>query len=129
MRQASSPGDGGPAEQDSFLDDFLLTVLEQKDRLADEVHSLNCAFADAKAQLGMTELEKERLQAELRAVGRRSTTPAEDGGGGGAVGAGGAGGGGRAGPLGGGGAGVGGGGGRWRRWRPSVTRWRGSCGR
>lgn len=36
----------------AFMDDFLLTVLEQKDRLADELHSLNneCVLASARRQ-------------------------------------------------------------------------------
>ena len=56
----------------AFMDDLLLTVLEQKDALADELHSLSNEFLKLKARLGMSEFEKEKLEAESRAQKRRS---------------------------------------------------------
>jgi hypothetical protein len=80
----------------AFMDEFLLTVLEQKDRLADQLHSLNSEYAKMKARLGMTEFEKEKLEAASRAqTRRRGSSLVEEvggsigggGGGGGGVGA------------------------------------------
>ena len=51
--------------------DFLISVLEQKDQLADQLYTLNNAYADVKARLGMAEFEKEKLQAESRAAARK----------------------------------------------------------
>ena len=53
------------------LQDFLISVLEQKDQLADQLYTLNNAYADVKARLGMAEFEKEKLQAESRAAARK----------------------------------------------------------
>eukprot|EP00040_Diaphanoeca_grandis_P031090 m.185260 g.185260 ORF g.185260 m.185260 type:complete len:884 (-) comp32225_c0_seq1:569-3220(-) len=58
----------------AFMDDFLISVLEQKDQLADKLYTLNNAYADIKAKLGMAEFEKEKLLAESRAANRRSGT-------------------------------------------------------
>jgi hypothetical protein len=35
----------------AFMDDFIITVLEQKDQLADELHARNNAYAEIKAQV------------------------------------------------------------------------------
>lgn len=56
------------------MDEYLLSVLEQKDKLADELHSLNSEYARLKARLGMSEFQKEKLQAASRAQMRRSPT-------------------------------------------------------
>lgn len=49
------------------MDDYLISVLEQKDQLADELHARTNAYAEIKAKLGMAEFENERLLAEVRA--------------------------------------------------------------
>jgi len=58
LDEAPKPEDtaGGkthPAPDRAFMDDFLLTVLEQKDRLADELHSLNNEFVSLRAFRGI----------------------------------------------------------------------------
>mmetsp|Transcript_35936 Transcript_35936/g.94217 ORF Transcript_35936/g.94217 Transcript_35936/m.94217 type:complete len:927 (+) Transcript_35936:37-2817(+) len=63
----------------SFMDDYLITVLEQKDKLADELHARTCAYAELKSQLGMAEFEKERLLAECRAQSRALKKTNSDG--------------------------------------------------
>ena len=62
------------------MDEYLLTVLEQKDKLADELHSLNSEYARLKARLGMSEFQKEKLQAASRAEMRRSPPNGKRGG-------------------------------------------------
>lgn len=63
---------GEPGKLDrGFMDDFLISVLEQKDQLADQLYTLNNAYADVKARLGMAEFEREKLQAEFRAAARK----------------------------------------------------------
>ena len=56
----------------AFMDDLLLTVLEQKDALADKLDALSNEYLKLKAKLGMSEFEKEKLEAESRAQQRRS---------------------------------------------------------
>ena len=62
---------GGVCVCGGGLQDFLISVLEQKDQLADQLYTLNNAYADVKARLGMAEFEKEKLQAESRAAARK----------------------------------------------------------
>eukprot|EP00037_Helgoeca_nana_P036734 m.12829 g.12829 ORF g.12829 m.12829 type:complete len:876 (+) comp7904_c0_seq1:52-2679(+) len=57
----------------SFMDDYLISVLEQKDKLADELHARTNSYAEIKAKLGMAEFENERLLAEYRAQTRLNT--------------------------------------------------------
>eukprot|EP00039_Didymoeca_costata_P008177 m.108800 g.108800 ORF g.108800 m.108800 type:complete len:814 (+) comp13980_c0_seq2:409-2850(+) len=76
QKKKQVPSEFKPPER-AFMDDFLLAVLEQKDKLADELHSLNNEYARMKAQLGMSEFQKEKLEAETRAIQRKTTEPEE----------------------------------------------------
>eukprot|EP00043_Microstomoeca_roanoka_P012365 m.119595 g.119595 ORF g.119595 m.119595 type:complete len:837 (-) comp15473_c1_seq2:56-2566(-) len=61
-----------------FVDDFLLKVLQERDELTDKLHDMHNELVEVKAQLGTSELEKERLLLEVRTLGSRlsiSSTP------------------------------------------------------
>lgn len=60
-----------PRKDRAFMDDFLLSVLEQKDTLQDEVHDLSNQLAETKAKLGMMEYERERAETDRRMQDRR----------------------------------------------------------
>eukprot|EP00041_Stephanoeca_diplocostata_P026062 m.694803 g.694803 ORF g.694803 m.694803 type:complete len:323 (-) comp22885_c0_seq2:181-1149(-) len=68
LLQGNGPNSRKPDR--AFMDDYLISILEQKDNLQDELHTLNTAYADVKARLGMAEFEKEKIQAEYRAASR-----------------------------------------------------------
>ncbi|EGD83010.1 hypothetical protein PTSG_03646 [Salpingoeca rosetta] len=54
-----------------FVDDFLLKVLAERDDLTDKLHDLHNELAETKAKLGTSELDKERLQVEMRMLSTR----------------------------------------------------------
>ncbi len=65
-------GNGGSRKDRAFMDDFLISVLEQKDALQDQVYDLSNKLAETKAKLGMMQFEQERAESQRR-MQERST--------------------------------------------------------
>ena len=71
--------DGVVSRKDrAFMDDFLLSVLEQKDELQDQVYDLTKQLVETKAKLGMMEFEHERSESQRRMLERKRGSASSD---------------------------------------------------